>query len=139
MGLKLNGTHQLLADADDVNLLGDNTGSIKRNTETITDASKEVGLEVDVEKIIYVGTSSPEVRSKLRYQTGHLKVCHNQIFGNDSNKSKCASGGSYGDFEFLLRLLPFSSETSVVSSSVQNCKKNTKNYNFSVVLYGWET
>jgi hypothetical protein len=36
MGLKLNGTtHQPLAYADDVNLLGDNTDTIKKNTETI--------------------------------------------------------------------------------------------------------
>jgi hypothetical protein len=38
--LKLNGTHQLLAYADDVNLLGDNIGTINRNTETLTDAKK---------------------------------------------------------------------------------------------------
>jgi hypothetical protein len=50
LGLKLNGTHQLLAYADDVNLLGDNIDSIKKNTETLTDASKEVGLEINIEK-----------------------------------------------------------------------------------------
>jgi hypothetical protein len=44
VGLKLNGTHQLLAFADDVNLLGDNIETINRNTETLTDTSKEVGL-----------------------------------------------------------------------------------------------
>jgi hypothetical protein len=42
----LNGTHQLLAYADDVNLLGDNIDTIKKNMETLIDASKEVGLEV---------------------------------------------------------------------------------------------
>jgi hypothetical protein len=42
--LKLNGTHQLLAYADDVNLLGDNIDTINRNTETLIDASKKVGL-----------------------------------------------------------------------------------------------
>jgi hypothetical protein len=42
VGLKLNGTHQLLAYADDVNLLGGNIRTTKRNTETLTDASKEV-------------------------------------------------------------------------------------------------
>jgi hypothetical protein len=41
--LKLNGTHQSLAYADDVNLLGDNIDTIKKNTETLTDASKKVG------------------------------------------------------------------------------------------------
>jgi hypothetical protein len=48
MGLKLNGTHQPLAYADDVNLLGDNIDIINKNTETLIDASKEVGLEVNV-------------------------------------------------------------------------------------------
>jgi hypothetical protein len=33
VGLKLDGTHQLLAYADDVNLLGDNLDTIKKNTE----------------------------------------------------------------------------------------------------------
>jgi hypothetical protein len=50
VGLKLNGTRQLLAHADDVILLGDNLDTIKRNTETLTDGSKEVGLEINVEK-----------------------------------------------------------------------------------------
>jgi hypothetical protein len=34
VGLKLNGTHQILAYAADVNLLGDNTDTINKNTET---------------------------------------------------------------------------------------------------------
>jgi hypothetical protein len=38
--LQLNGTHQLLACADDVNLLGDNTYTTKKNTETLIYASK---------------------------------------------------------------------------------------------------
>jgi hypothetical protein len=39
LALKLNGTHQLLAYGDDVNLLGDNIDTTKKNTETLIDAS----------------------------------------------------------------------------------------------------
>jgi hypothetical protein len=39
VGLKLNGTHQLLAYADDVNLLRGDIGTINRNTETLIDNS----------------------------------------------------------------------------------------------------
>jgi hypothetical protein len=53
VGLKLNGTHQLLAYTDDVNLLGDNIDTIKKNTKTLIDASKVVGLEINVEKTKY--------------------------------------------------------------------------------------
>jgi hypothetical protein len=60
VGLKLNGTHQLLACADDVNLLGDNINNIKKNTGTSIDASKEVGLEINVEKTKYVLLSCHE-------------------------------------------------------------------------------
>jgi hypothetical protein len=54
MGLKLNGTHQLLSYADDVNLLRDNIYTINKNTETLIDASKEDGVEVGVEKTKYM-------------------------------------------------------------------------------------
>jgi hypothetical protein len=50
----LNGTHQLLAYADDVNLLGGNIDTINKNTGTVTDANKEVGLEVNTEKTKYI-------------------------------------------------------------------------------------
>jgi hypothetical protein len=48
--LKLNGTHQILSYADDVNLLGDNADTINKNTGMLTEANKEIGLEVNVEK-----------------------------------------------------------------------------------------
>jgi hypothetical protein len=46
--------HQPLAYADDVNLLGDNIDTIKKNKETLIYASKEVGLEINVEKTKYI-------------------------------------------------------------------------------------
>jgi hypothetical protein len=39
------------------NLLGDDTDTINKNTETLIDASKEVGLEVNVEKTKYMFVS----------------------------------------------------------------------------------
>jgi hypothetical protein len=54
VGLKLNGTHQLLGYVDDVNLLNVNKETTKINTNTSTDASKEVGLEVNIEKTKYM-------------------------------------------------------------------------------------
>jgi hypothetical protein len=50
VGLELNGTYQLMVYADDVNLLGDNTDTIKKNMEILIDAIKEVGLEVNTEE-----------------------------------------------------------------------------------------
>jgi len=50
-GLKLNGTHQLLVYADDVNISGGSVYIIKENTEALIVASKDTGLEVTADKL----------------------------------------------------------------------------------------
>jgi hypothetical protein len=52
--LKLNGTHQLLVYAYVANLLGDNIDAINKNTETLIDASKEVGLDINTDEAKYM-------------------------------------------------------------------------------------
>jgi hypothetical protein len=52
-GVKLNGTHQLLPYADDVNIKGENTFTKKKNTEALLDATKKFGLEANPEKTKY--------------------------------------------------------------------------------------
>ena len=47
-GLKLNGTHQLLAYADGVNILGGSIHTLKENAETLVAATREIGPEVNV-------------------------------------------------------------------------------------------
>jgi hypothetical protein len=72
MVLKLNGTHRLLVFADDVNLLGDNIDTIKKNTETLIDDSKEVGLGVNAEKTEYIFMS----RHQSAGQNPNLKIAN---------------------------------------------------------------
>jgi hypothetical protein len=51
--------------ADDVNLLGDDIETIKKDAQTIIDAGKEVGLEVNTEKIKYMLLSHHQMQGKI--------------------------------------------------------------------------
>jgi hypothetical protein len=46
--------------AHDENILGDDIETIKKNAQTIIDASKEIGLEVNTEKTKYMSLSRHE-------------------------------------------------------------------------------
>jgi hypothetical protein len=49
--LKLNGTHQLVAD---VNILGESVLAVKENTEASVAATKEIGLKVNADNTKYM-------------------------------------------------------------------------------------
>ena len=65
-GLKLNGTHQLLAYADDVNILGGSIHNLKENAEALVAATREIGLE---EVLIKLSTwSCLEIRMQDKFR-----------------------------------------------------------------------
>ena len=53
-GLKLNGTHQVLAYANDVDILGGSVHAVKESAEALVVAAKENGLEVNADKTKYM-------------------------------------------------------------------------------------
>jgi len=55
--LKLNGTHQRLAYADDINILGGSTQKLKKNAEALIADTREIGLEINAEKTKYMAMS----------------------------------------------------------------------------------
>jgi folylpolyglutamate synthase/dihydropteroate synthase len=91
-------THQLLIYTDEVNLLGDNINTIKKNIATLIDASKEVVLDVNAEKTRYMLLSHYQNAGQNRDHNDNkqtLRKCGTfQTFENDSNRPKFNLGGN---------------------------------------------
>jgi hypothetical protein len=92
--LKLNETHQLLAYAYDINIVGENVDTIQKNTEALLYASKEVGLEVnpvgfleDMAMFKYLGTTLTgqnclhgEIMSRINSGNAYYHSVQNLLF-----------------------------------------------------------
>jgi len=63
--LKLNGTHQLLAYADDVNILGRSLHTLKENADALVTDTRENELEVSADKTKYMVMSRDQNTGRI--------------------------------------------------------------------------
>jgi hypothetical protein len=75
-GLKLNGAHQRLVYADDVNILGGRVHTVEKNTEASVVASKVTGLEGNADKTKYMVMSRDQ------------NACHSHNIKIDNSSSE---------------------------------------------------
>ena len=68
-GLKLNGTYQLLAYADNVNIKGGSIHNLKENAEALVAATREIGLEVSADKTKYMVMSRDQNAGRIHRVT----------------------------------------------------------------------
>ena len=89
--MKLNGTHQLLAYADDVNILGGSINTLKENAEALVAATGVIGLEVSADKTKYMVMSrdqNAERNHRVRiYNSTFVRVEEFKYLGTTNQKS----------------------------------------------------
>ena len=64
--MKLNGTRQLLAYADDVNILGGSIHTVKENAEALVAATRDTGLEVSADKTKHMDMSRDQNAGRIQ-------------------------------------------------------------------------
>jgi hypothetical protein len=83
-GWKVIGKHQLLVCASGVKLLGESISIVKKTTEALLDVSKEVSLEVHIEKTSLCQCPVTRLEEEIFY----IKVANKiQIFADDGDKN----------------------------------------------------
>jgi len=65
-GFELNIIYQILVYADNVNILGGSVHTIKKNTDALVVASKQIGLEVNADKSKYMVMSRDQNAGRSR-------------------------------------------------------------------------
>ena len=60
----MNGTRQVLAYADDVNLIGDDIRTVERNSNVLLNVCMDIGLAVNIGKTKYMKIGSSRYDSK---------------------------------------------------------------------------
>jgi hypothetical protein len=142
--LKINGTHQLLAYADDVNKLGASVHTVKENAEGLVMANKETGLEANADKTKYMVMS----RDQKAGRSYSMKIDNSSFerleefkyLGTILTNQNCIQE----EIKSRLKLgnVCYHSVQNILSSSLLpkniNIKINT-NIILPVVLYGCET
>jgi len=64
--LKLNGTHQLLVNADKVNILGETVHTIQGKAEALVVSRNEIGIEINADKTKYMIMSGDQNETRCR-------------------------------------------------------------------------
>jgi len=144
-GLKLNGTHQLLAYVDDViRILGGSVRTVKENAETLVVATKEIGLEVNADKTKYMIMSrdqnagrshSMKIDNSSIERVGYFKYLGTTLTNQSSVQEEIESRLKLGNDCYY-------SVQNLLSSSLLSKNLKIKIYRtitLPVVLYGCET